>query len=508
MFQKILVANRGEIARRIFLACRELGIASAAVYSDADREMPWVRLADESHHLPGVTAAETYLQQTAVLDIAQRCGAEAIHPGYGFLSENADFAEACAARGITFIGPSPEAMRLMGSKAAARMLAQQAGVPVIPGVDGAGKSLIDLKAAASAIGYPVLIKASAGGGGKGMRIVWSADELEAGLQAARSEARSAFGNDHILLEKYFTEVHHVEVQVLGDLHGNLLHLFERECSIQRRHQKIIEESPSPIVERFEALGTQLRQRMTTAAVSLARTAQYSSAGTVEFVVDENGRFYFLEMNTRLQVEHPVTELVTGLDLAAWQIRIANKEPLPFTQANIVQRGHALECRVYAEDPAHDFLPSIGEITTYRRAEGPGVRVDDGIESGAHVSPFYDPMLAKVITLGHDRAEAVRKMERALRETAVLGVKTNISYLLAILAEENFRAGQTSTHYIREHMTGWRSETTPELDDWLALAASEFLLGEGKTGGGGTAVNGEAAQLDPWQLVGPWRNVDC
>ncbi len=319
MIKKILVANRGEIARRIFLACRELGIASVAIYSDADREMPWVRLADESYHLPGVTASETYLDQTAVLNIAEKCGAEAIHPGYGFLSENPLFAEACAARGITFIGPSPEAMRVMGSKAAARVIAQQAGAPVIPGVDGADKSLDELKMAANAIGYPVLIKASAGGGGKGMRVVWSAAEFADALQSARGEARSSFGNDHVLIEKYFTEVHHVEIQVLGDEHGNLLHLFERECSVQRRHQKIIEESPSPIVARFEALGTGLRQRMCEAAVALAKAANYVSAGTVEFVVDENGRFYFLEMNTRLQVEHPITELVTGLDLA----RVAN-----------------------------------------------------------------------------------------------------------------------------------------------------------------------------------------
>ena len=507
MIKKILVANRGEIARRIFLACRELGVASVAIYSDADREMPWVRLADERVHLPGVTAAETYLEQTAVLDIAEKVGADAIHPGYGFLSENPDFAEACGARGITFIGPSPEAMRVMGSKAAARVIAQQAGAPVIPGVDGADKSLEELKMAANAIGYPVLIKASAGGGGKGMRVVWSAEEFVDALQSARGEARSSFGNDHVLIEKYFTEVHHVEIQVLGDEHGNLLHLFERECSVQRRHQKIIEESPSPIVERFEALGTDLRRRMAEAAVSLAKAANYISAGTVEFVVDENGRFYFLEMNTRLQVEHPVTELVTGLDLAVWQVRIANGEALPFTQEEMVQRGHALECRVYAEDPANNFLPSIGEISFYQRPEGPGIRVDDGIESGTHVSPFYDPMLAKVITSGHDRAEAIRKMERALAETAVLGVTTNIPYLRAILAEANFQSGQTSTGYIQDHMADWQPAADLREADWLAVAAVEFLMGERK-GSGGTAVTGEAIQPDPWGEVGSWRNVDC
>jgi acetyl-CoA carboxylase biotin carboxylase subunit len=508
MFKKILIANRGEIARRIILACRELGVASAAVYSDADRDAPWVRLADESCHLPGVTAAETYLQQTAVLDAAEQCGAEAIHPGYGFLSENPEFAEACAARGIVFIGPGAEAMRVMGSKAAARELAQRAGTPVIPGVDGAGKTLDELKAAAEAIGYPVLIKASAGGGGKGMRVVWAADEFADALQAARGEARSAFGDDHVLIEKYFTEVHHVEIQVLGDTHGNLLHLFERECSVQRRHQKIIEESPSPIVDRFEAQGTGLRKRMAQAAVALAKAAGYVSAGTVEFVVDESGGFYFLEMNTRLQVEHPVTELVTGLDLAAWQIYIASGEALPFAQEEIRQRGHALECRVYAEDPANHFLPSIGEISVYQRPSGPGVRVDDGIETGSRVSPFYDPMLAKVITFGYDRAEALRKMRQALADTAVLGVTTNIPYLLAILAEPHFQAGQTSTGYIEQHMAGWRPDGALSDEDWLAVAAVEFLAGGKRNGDGGTAVAGAIVQPDPWSEIGPWRNVGC
>ncbi|MCZ7667342.1 MAG: ATP-grasp domain-containing protein [Chloroflexi bacterium] len=358
-----------------------------------------------------------------------------------------------------------------------------------------------LKMAAGEIGYPVLIKASAGGGGKGMRVVGSAVEFEGALQAARSEARSAFGDDHVLIEKYFTEIHHVEVQVLGDEQGNLLHLFERECSVQRRHQKIIEESPSPIVARFEAQGDPLRQRMTAAAVSLARAAGYTGAGTVEFVVAENGRFYFLEMNTRLQVEHPVTELVTGLDLVTWQIRIANGEALPFAQEAISQRGHALECRLYAEEPANEFLPSIGQITTYQRPEGPGVRVDDGIEPGSAVSPFYDPMLAKVITWGQDRAEAVAKMERALRETAVLGVQTNIPYLLAILEEAYFRAGQTSTQYIRQHMADWRPETTLGPDEWLALAAVEYLLGRRRGEGDGRCRRRRTAR-PPGKKSGP------
>jgi len=506
MFRKILVANRGEIARRIFLACRELGVPCVAVYSEADAAAPWLGPADESYPLAGVTAAETYLNQAAILAVAETCGADAIHPGYGFLSENPDFAAACAERGLVFIGPNPEAIRLMGSKAAARELAQQAGVPVVPGVDGAGKSEAELQAAAAAIGYPVLIKASAGGGGKGMRVVWSEAEMAGALQAARSEARSAFGDPHILLEKFFTKIHHVEIQVLGDHQGNLLHLFERECSIQRRHQKIIEESPAPVIQ-----GGALRLAIAEAAVVLARAVNYNNAGTVEFIVtnqssDEEDHFYFLEMNTRLQVEHPVTELVTGLDLVTWQIRIAAGEPLPFTQESVRQRGHAVECRVYAEDPANQFLPSTGKVTYYRRPSGPGVRVDDGIESGAEVSPYYDPMLAKVITWGHNRDEALGKMVRALRDTILLGVTTNIPYLLAILQEPHFVAGQTSTDYLPTHMASWQPEVEASESEWLALAAWELLQGGGKIGTRSATAGDESTRLDPWNQASAWRNV--
>ncbi|RMG95085.1 MAG: acetyl-CoA carboxylase biotin carboxylase subunit [Chloroflexi bacterium] len=502
MFKKILVANRGEIARRIIMACRELGISAVAIYSDVDKNAPLVRLADEAYHLPGVSAAETYLNQPAIFDIVARSGAEAIHPGYGFLSENPEFAAACAKHGVTFIGPTPDAMRVMGSKAAARELAQMAGVPVVPGVDGAGMDDATLIAAATKIGFPVLIKASAGGGGKGMRVVWSEDEFADALQAARKESLSAFGDDHVLIEKFFTEVHHVEIQILADTHGHVVHLFERECSVQRRHQKIIEESPAPVVA-----DSALRQAMARAAVSLAQAVGYVNAGTVEFVVDENGRFYFLEMNTRLQVEHPVTELVTGLDLAVWQIRIAAGEPLAFTQDEIQQRGHAIECRIYAEDPANQFLPSIGEVAWYRPPSGPGVRVDDGIETGSHVSPYYDPMLAKVITWGQDRDEAIRKMVRALREMIVLGVTTNISYLLAILEEPHFQMGHTPTNYLSNHLADWQPEV--ETDDeslWLAMAAWE-MLGE-SNGGRKTAVSADGVPItpDPWDRVTQWRNV--
>ena len=501
MFKKILVANRSEIAHRVLLACRELGVRAVAIYSEVDQGAPWVRLADESYALPGVTASESYLNQAAILEIARVSGVEAIHPGYGFLSENAGFAQACGDNGFIFIGPGPEAMRLLGSKAAARELAQSAGVPVVPGLDGAGHSSDELMAAAESIGYPVLIKASAGGGGKGMRVVWSETELADALSAARKEARSSFGDDHIILEKYFTEIHHVEIQVLADRYGRILHLFERECSIQRRHQKIIEESPAPIVTDDE-----LRQGMAAAAVSLAQAAGYVNAGTVEFIVDGAGRFYFLEMNTRLQVEHPVTELVTGLDLAAWQIRIASGERLPLTQEAIRQRGHAIECRVYAEDPADQFLPSIGRIHYYRPPAGPGVRVDDGVAAGSSVTPYYDPMLAKVITWGQTRSEAIAKMVRALRDTIILGVKTNIPYLLAILAESDFLDGRTSTNYLADHFDGWQPQGAISESDWLAVAALELLQGEGGQRAGTAAADAAPTQPDPWGDSSAWRNV--
>jgi acetyl-CoA carboxylase biotin carboxylase subunit len=500
-FRKVLIANRGEIARRLIRACHELGVVAVAVYSDVDAAAPWVREADESYALPGTAAADTYLNQDAILTIAQNHGVDAIHPGYGFLSENAGFAAACARRKITFIGPSPEAMRALGSKAAARALALAAGVPVVPGVDGAGLSDDELEQAAVAMGFPVLIKASAGGGGRGMRVVESAAELRGGLQAARREAQSAFGDDHVLLERYFREIHHVEIQVLGDHHGTLLHLFERECSIQRRHQKIIEESPAPVI-----VDESVRQAMAAAAVRLAQSVGYTNAGTVEFIVDGDGHFYFLEMNTRLQVEHPVTELVAGLDLATWQLRIAAGEPLPYAQSDLIQRGHALECRIYAEDATTGFLPSIGEISVYERPVGPGLRVDDGIEPGSAVSPYYDAMLAKVITYGRTRDEAIRKMGRALREMIVLGVTTNIPYLRDILAEPAFLAGQTTTNFLSDHMPDWQPDTAVSEAEWIAAAAFEALSG----GGQPDRAAGAAAETiyDPWETLTGWRNVSA
>lgn len=503
MFEKILVANRGEIARRIFRACRELGVRSVAIYSEVDRSAPWARLADESYQIDGVTARETYLNQDAIFAIARGSGVEAIHPGYGFLSENAAFAEACAANDLHFIGPQPEAMRLLGSKASARELAREADVPVIPGVDGAGLGDEALLGEARKIGFPVLIKASAGGGGKGMRVVQTAEAFHDALHQARNEARSSFGDDRILVEKYFTDVRHVEVQILGDRHGNIVHLFERECSVQRRHQKIIEETPSPAIENAT------RDAICEAALALAQSVGYVSAGTVEFIVTMQGNFYFLEMNTRLQVEHPITELVTGIDIAAWQIRLAAGEPLTFTQGEVRQRGHALECRVYAEDPANGFLPSIGELAFYRAPSGPGVRVDDGVETGTEVSPYYDPMLGKVITYGYDREEAIRKMARALQDTVALGVRTNIAYLLDILRQPAFLRAEITTHFLDDHMTPWETNIDASNSTWLAIAAWEWFEEKGAPGrsDGGGGGETEANDRDPWQTgVDSWRNV--
>ena len=500
MFDKILVTNRGEIARRIFRACRELGVRSVAIYSEVDRSAPWARLADESYQLDGVTARETYLNQEAIFTIAEATAVDAIHPGYGFLSENADFAAACADHGIHFIGPGPEAMRILGGKASAREVAGQAGVPVIPGVDGEKYTDDELQSAASDLGYPVLIKASAGGGGKGMRIVSSPDQFFDALHQARNEAQSSFGSDHILVEKYFTDVRHVEVQILGDRHGHIIHLFERECSVQRRHQKIIEETPSPI------LTPSLRAEMGDAALRLAEAVGYVSAGTVEFVVTPDRRYYFLEMNTRLQVEHPITEMITGVDIASWQIRLAAGERLTVRQDNLSRRGHAVECRIYAEDPANNFLPSIGQITFYRPPGGPGVRVDDGVESGTEVSPYYDPMLGKIITWGEDRPEAIRKMVRALQDTVVLGVTTNIPYLSDILRHPDFLAGEMTTRFLDEKMTPWEPRPDTSNSTWLAIAALELKQSESQTARPAGAGREEAGRPDPWDILQGWRNI--
>ncbi len=441
--KKVLIANRGEIAVRIIRACRELGLRSVAVYSEADRDALHVRLADEAYHIGPAPAAESYLRVERIIEVAQRCAADAIHPGYGFLSERAHFARACEAAGIIFVGPPADAIEAMGSKIEAKRIAMTHDVPVVPGYDGDDQSVERLAAEAARIGFPILIKASAGGGGKGMRVVAESSAFVAALEGAQREAKAAFGDDAVLLEKLIGRPRHVEIQVLGDAYGNLVYLGERECSIQRRHQKIIEESPSV------ALTPELRARMGEAAVRVARAVGYRNAGTVEFILDPDGNFFFLEMNTRLQVEHPVTEFVTGLDLVQLQLRVAAGEALPFTQDDIALRGHAIEARIYAEDPI-TMLPSIGRVAVFAPPEGPGVRNDVGIASGDQVTVNYDPMLAKLIVHAPTRDAAIARLKRALDDYAVLGVTTNIPLLQAIAAHESFRAGDTTTDFLETH----------------------------------------------------------
>ena len=442
---KVLVANRGEIARRILRTLRRMGIASVAVYSDADARAPHPAEADEAVRIGPAPSLESYLDIDRVLAAAAAVGADAVHPGYGFLAENADFAARCAAAKLIFIGPPVDAIRTMGSKIAARAIMAEAGVPVVPGTSGEGLDDKALLAASRTIGMPVLIKASAGGGGKGMRLVRNSAQLPDGLAAARREALRAFGDDTLLLERYFDAPRHVEIQIFGDAHGGMVHMFERECSIQRRFQKIIEEAPSPAVDAV------LRARMGAAAVSAGRAIGYTGAGTVEFLLDREGRFYFLEVNTRLQVEHPVTEAVSGLDLVELQLRIAAGEPLPFAQDDLRMEGHAIEARLYAEDPSADFLPATGRIALWQPAALDGVRYDSGIEAGTEVGVHYDPLLAKIIAHGRSRSEACDRLATALRHLAVSGVTTNRDFLLTVLAHPAFAAGEIDTHFIDRHL---------------------------------------------------------
>ena len=464
MLQKVLIANRGEIALRIVRACHELGTQAVAVYSDADRLAPHVLYADEAYRIGPPPSAQSYLRSDLLIETALRAGCDAVHPGYGFLSERAGFAKAVTEAGLKFIGPTADAIAAMGDKTEARRRMIDAGVPVVPGTRNALRDPAEAVAEAETIGYPVLLKAAAGGGGKGMRVVQNAADLPRAFEAAANEARGAFGDDSVYLEKYLGGPRHIEIQVLADQHGNVLHLGERECSIQRRHQKLVEEAPSPV------LTPELRQRMGEAAVAAARAVGYHNAGTIEFLFHD-GCFYFLEMNTRIQVEHPVTELVTGIDLVQWQIRIASGERLAFAQKDIGWRGHAIECRITSEDPQNNFLPSTGRVELLTIPSGGGVRWDGGIEAGSEISLFYDPMLAKLIVHGPDRATAVARMRRALDELTVVGIETSATFHRRVMQEPDFLAGNLSIRYLEEHPHLAKGEQSPERLKLAAVAAA-------------------------------------
>ena len=485
MFRKILIANRGEIACRVIATARRLGIATVAVFSDADAGARHVTLADEAWPIGPAPARESYLVAEKIIEVAKRTGAEAIHPGYGFLSENAGFARACAENGIVFIGPPVGAIQAMGSKSAAKSLMEKAGVPLVPGYHGEDQNPAILTEAANRIGFPVLIKASAGGGGKGMRIVERAADLDAAIAGAKREAAASFGDDQVLIEKYLTRPRHIEIQVFFDTHGNGVSLFERDCSIQRRHQKVLEEAPAP------GMSPERRRAMGDAALAAARAVSYVGAGTVEFIA-EGDDFWFMEMNTRLQVEHPVTEMITGLDLVEWQLRVAAGEPLPLTQNDVPLRGHAIEARVYAEDPDRDFLPSIGRLTHLRQpAEAADIRVDTGVREGDSITPFYDPMIAKLIVWGPDRETAARRMRRALADYEVVGVATNLGLLRAITEHKAFLTADLDTGFIARHDP---SGPIREPDQAAIAAAALSVIGE----------HPAEEPADPWDLADTFR----
>ncbi len=491
---KILVANRGEIAVRIMTACQEMGIATVAVYSDVDAKSPHVEMADESYPLGDPTPAVSYLNIEKLIGIAKTSGANAVHPGYGFLSERAEFAKACNDAGIKFIGPTPEVIHGMGDKIEAKRTMRNAGVPVIPGYTGEEKETI--QEACQRIGFPVLIKASAGGGGKGMKVVTNIGELDEAVASARREAKSSFGSDELLLEKYLPKPRHIEFQILADEHGKIIHLFERECSIQRRHQKVIEETPSIAVD------DELRKKMGQAAIMAAKTIGYTNAGTVEFMMDADRNFYFLEMNTRLQVEHAITEMTTGIDIVKWQIRIAMGEHLTIEQDKITQRGHAIECRIYAEDPEKGFMPSTGTLKTVELPTGVNIRHDTGISSGYKISPYYDPMLAKLIVYGEDRKDASRKIEWALSNYIALGVTTNIPFLRAIVHHPAFASGDIDTHFIETYFGSWAAAETLPPEVLIAAAIDDMKHSATVDESGDGQAEHEAAS--PWTTAGRWR----
>jgi acetyl-CoA carboxylase, biotin carboxylase subunit len=494
MFKKVLIANRGEIAVRIIRTCREMGVETVAVYSEADRTAPHVLEADEAQYLGPAEPRESYLNIDRLLAAARETGAEALHPGYGFLAENPELAEACDRAGMVFIGPPAQAIRDLGSKTKARAIMARAGVPVIPGLERTSDDLQVFSREAERLGYPVLVKAAAGGGGKGMRTVCAPGELTEAFQSCRSEAEKAFGDGSLYLEKHLDGPRHVEFQILADSFGNVIHLGERECSIQRRHQKIIEETPSP------ALTPSLRRAMGQAAVAAARASGYVNAGTVEFLLDREGNFYFLEVNTRLQVEHPITEVTTGIDLVRRQLEIASGQALPFGQDDIRPRGHAFECRIYAEDPEALFFPSPGRILCLREPAGPGIRLDSGIRPGFEVPVEYDPILGKLIVLAEDREAARQRMIRALENTAILGVKTTIPFLLAVFQSEEFKAGETRTDFIDRHFEGWQPDRSQADLARIAFAAAD------RRRPASLAVQNAVVpdRMSPWQTLGEWR----
>jgi acetyl-CoA carboxylase biotin carboxylase subunit len=492
MFQKILIANRGEIAVRVVRACREMGIKTVAVYSEADFGALHVRMADEAYGIGPAPSRESYLVIDKIIDVAKRAKADAVHPGYGFLSENAAFSKACRDAGVTFIGPSPESIHLMGSKVEARRAAAQYNVEMVPGTLDPIKSDDEAKKIAASVGYPIMLKASGGGGGKGLRFVAAAEELSSALRNTRSEALAAFGDEAIYIEKFVENPRHVEIQVLGDTHGNGVYVGERECTIQRRHQKVIEECPSPIMD------PDLRHRMGEAALKVVKAAKYYNAGTVEFLVDRHRAFYFLEMNTRLQVEHPVTEMVTGLDLVKHQIHIAAGEKLSLTQDDIVMRGSAIECRVYAEDPDNNFFPCPGKITSLRTPSGPGVRNDGGVYQGWTVPIEYDPLISKLVTWGGTRDEAIGRMRRALSEYHVEGIKTNIAFFLEILDDPDFLKGNFDTGFLDRWVKNRKAKTEiPVLDLDLSVLAAALYHSE-------SSSLAAAASEAPKQADSPWK----
>ncbi|HKI53192.1 MAG TPA: acetyl-CoA carboxylase biotin carboxylase subunit [Anaerolineales bacterium] len=500
MFKKVLVANRGEIAVRIIRACRELGVETVAVYSDADRHALHVRYADEAFLLGPAPSRESYLRADKILDIARKCNADAIHPGYGFLAERDDFAEACEESNITFIGPKPSAIAAMGDKGVARATVIKAGVPIVPGTEDVGNMTNDdLLAIAPDVGFPLLIKATAGGGGKGMREVKSIEEMPTLLESARREAESAFGNGNVYLEKLVEGARHIEIQILADTHGNVIHLGERECSLQRRHQKLLEEAPS------SALSEELRNQMGSVAVKAAQAVNYVNAGTIEFLLDKDNNYYFLEMNTRLQVEHPVTEMVTGIDIVKEQIRIARGRALTYTQEDVKFNGHAIECRINAEDPYNGFMPSTGRITHSLLPTGPGVRVDTGVYPGFEITPFYDPMIAKLIVWGETRAQAILRMRRALEEYRIVGVNTNIPFHQTMMDSHRFMGGQYDTRFVEERFS---MEGAEEYRKRYAEVAAIFaaLVAHQSTERSAQIVQRNERDTSNWKWVGRWERM--